>query len=333
MSRLPAGGSRQAHLVQLDSSCLRRRALVTLMATSSLGACAVATDPSSRPAVAAPPAPSARPLLPPAALVPTTVGRLAVRDTGRQGPQGEVIVLWPSILADHRIYRQQIETWRDRHRLIVIDGPGHGQSGAAPGPFTMAQCGQAVTDVLDALDVRQPVVVVGTSWGGLVAGEFAIAQPRRTHAVVMLNTPVYTSPGGAGFSDRFVAWGARWIHNTGVYQDGVAKAFFLPATRERGGQLLQDFHMHLQEVDGAALALSVRAVLIERKSLAPRMGRIAAPTLFVAGRYDGMYPMEDLRKAAAILPRGRFEVLETAHISVVDAPDTVTALIDQFLQM
>lgn len=338
MSRLPAVGVRQAHPAQLESPYPRRRALVTLIATSGLGACAVVTDPvtdpdpSSRPTVGAPAAPSARPLLPPPALVPTSVGRLAVRDTGRQGPQGEVIVLWPSILADHRIYRRQIEAWRDRHRLIVIDGPGHGHSAAAPGPFTMAQCAQAMAQVLDALDIRQPVVVLGTSWGGLVAGEFAIAQPHRTRAVVMLNTPVYTTPDGPGFSDRFVVWGARWIHRTGVYRDGVAKAFFLPATRESGGLLLQDFHRHLQEADGAALALSVRAVLIEREALAPRMGRIAAPTLFVAGRHDAMYPMDDLREAAARLPRGRFEMLETGHISVVDAPDAVTALVDQFLQ-
>jgi pimeloyl-ACP methyl ester carboxylesterase len=54
----------------------------------------------------------------------------------------------------------------------------------------MAQCGQALGEVLDALGITQPVVVIGTSWGGLVAGEFALAQPKRTLAVVMLNTPV-----------------------------------------------------------------------------------------------------------------------------------------------
>ena len=147
----------------------------------------------------------------------------------------------------------------------------------------------------------------------------------------MLNTPVYTAPEGTGFAGRFIVWGARWIHGTGVYRDGVAKAFFLPATRERGGPLIQDFHQHLREVDGAGLAQSVRSVLIEREPLAPRMSRIAAPTLFVAGRHDGMYPMGDLRKAAAALPGGRFEVLETAHISVVDEPDKATALITDFL--
>jgi pimeloyl-ACP methyl ester carboxylesterase len=142
---------------------------------------------------------------------------------------------------------------------------------------------------------------------------------------------VYTATGGPSFSDRFVVWGARWIPGTGLYRDGVARAFFLPATRERAGPLMEDFHQHLQQADGAALAQSVRSVLIDREALAPRMSSITAPTLFIAGRHDGMYPLEGLQKAAAALPQGRFEVLDTGHISVVDAPQQTTALIDRFL--
>lgn len=261
----------------------------------------------------------------------TTIGHLAVRDIGPADFSGEVIVLWPSILADHRIYRPWIDAWRERHRLVVVDGPGHGDSGPSPGPFTMAQCGRAMTEVLDVLGITRPVVVVGTSWGGLVAGEFALDQPQRTRAVVMLNAPVFKAPGGPDLGDRFVAWGARWIHAAGPYRDGVARAFFLPATRARGGPLLEDFHRHLREADGPALAQSVRSVLIEREPLAPRMSRITAPTLFVAGRHDAMYPAEALRAAASALPNGRFEVLDTSHISVVDAPEQTTALIDGFL--
>ena len=272
--------------------------------------------------------------LSPGRQVATVVGRLTVRDTGpppATSPGAEVIVLWPSILTDHSIYRDPIRAWQGRHRLVIVDGPGHGGSSAAPEPFTMAQCGQALGQVLDALGIAQPVVVVGTSWGGLVAGEFALLHPPRTRAVVMLNTPVHTAPGGPGLSDRFVAWGARWIHSTGLYRDGVARAFFLPSTRERGGPVLEDFHRHLREADGAALATAVRAVLLEREALAPRMQGIAAPTLFVTGRHDAMYPLESLREAASALPRGRFEVLDTAHISVVDVPAATIALIDAFL--
>jgi pimeloyl-ACP methyl ester carboxylesterase len=148
-----------------------------------------------------------------------------------------------------------------------------------PGPFTMADCCEALREVRDTLGIDRPVVVVG---------------------------------------NRFVARGARWIHGTGLYRDGAARAVLLPAARERDGAVLDDLHRNLCEADGAALARSVRAVLIEREPLAPRLRGIAAPTLSVAGRHDAMEPLEGLRDAVSHLPRGRFEVLETALMHRAD---------------
>ncbi|MCA3366383.1 MAG: hypothetical protein INF79_12310 [Roseomonas sp.] len=147
----------------------------------------------------------------------------------------------------------------------------------------------------------------------------------------MLNTPVNAPAEGLNFSDRFVVWGARWIHASSLYRDGVARAFFLPNTRAQGGPVMQAFHAYLREADGPALALSVRSVLLEREALAPRMGVIRAPVMFIAGAEDKMYPPETLRAAAAQMPRGRFEVVPGAHISVMDAPEATTRLINEFL--
>ncbi|MDV7397100.1 hypothetical protein RZS08_37215, partial [Arthrospira platensis SPKY1] len=69
--------------------------------------------------------------------VNTVLGELSVHDSQTPGLTGpaQVLVLWPSILADHRIYLPQVAHWRQRYRVLLIDGPGHGRSGPAPGPF------------------------------------------------------------------------------------------------------------------------------------------------------------------------------------------------------
>ncbi len=264
--------------------------------------------------------------------VATNVGRLAVYDTSLPScpdPSKQSLVLWPSVLADHGIYHAQVAALRERYRLILIDGPGHGASGAPPGSFSMANCADAVAQVLDALEIAQPVVCIGTSWGGLVAGEFALSHPHRTRAVVLLNTPVFKS--NARWRDGFVTWGARWLNGTNVYVQGVADAYFMPETQKREVRFMDEFRRHIQSANSAALAQSVRSVLLEREDLASRLKNIAAPTLFVAGTHDPMYPVDDLRRAAAELPRGRFVALPTAHISVIDAPVETTHAIDCFL--
>ena len=101
--------------------------------------------------------------------ISTHLGRLAVYDTGaplRPAGSTHVLVFWHSILADHHIYDAQIAALRERHRLILIDGPAHGASDAPDGGFSMVQCAQAQEQVLDALEIAQPVVCIGTSWGG-----------------------------------------------------------------------------------------------------------------------------------------------------------------------
>lgn len=268
--------------------------------------------------------------LPPARLVQTVIGALAVRDTATS-LTGDTIVLWPSILANYQIYQASIEAWIGRYRLVVIDGPGHGDSGPAPEPFTMKQCGQAMSEILDELGVSRPAIIVGCSWGGLVAGEFAIDYPSRTKAVVMLNTPIHNKKSGLKLSDRFVVWGARWLHTSRVYQDGVARSFFLRKTYEQDRSMIDAFRQHLQRANGAALARSVRSVMLEREALAPRLRVITTPTLFIAGRFDRMYPPETLCDAVLSMPRVRFELLDTSHISVVDEPEQTISLINNFI--
>jgi pimeloyl-ACP methyl ester carboxylesterase len=264
--------------------------------------------------------------------IPTHLGRLAVYDTGvpsRPVGSAQVLVFWHSILADHHIYDAQVAALRERHRLILIDGPAHGASGAASGGFSMAQCAQAQAQVLDALEIAEPVVCIGTSWGGLVAGEFALHFPQRTRAIVMLNAPVFTS--SARLRDGFVAWGARWLSGTNLYVKGVAEGYFMPATREREAGFMAQFRQHIHGIGGKALAQVVRSVLLDREDLSARLRNIVAPTLFVAGTHDPMCPVDDQRRAAAQLPRGRFVELPTAHIAVVDAPAETTRAIDGFL--
>jgi 3-oxoadipate enol-lactonase len=264
-------------------------------------------------------------------MVPTSLGRLAVWDTGTQSSEPP-IVLWPSIFSDHVIFSSLIDHWQGKRRVILIDGPGHGASeGPKEKTYSMRACALAMNEILDSKSI-QNVVVGGTSWGGLVSGEFAILYPQQTRGVIMMNTPFFMLPDGPSLGEKFITWGSGSILATSLFTNGVARSFFLPTTREAGGEVMTHFHISLHRSDSKALSTAIRSVLLERTALADRLPQIKAPTLVIAGLQDDMYPLEMQREAVKKLPRGRFEVVDSKHISVVDKPVEVAKLIDSFLE-
>jgi hypothetical protein len=99
--------------------------------------------------------------------VDTLVGQLYVEERGA----GAVLLCWPSLFCDSRTLQPIIDEFARDHRVIVIDGPGHGKSGSSGRRFSLADCADAAMRVLDAMNVER-ATWIGAAWGGQV-GVFA----------------------------------------------------------------------------------------------------------------------------------------------------------------
>lgn len=119
--------------------------------------------------------------------IPTILGDLYVDDQGKDDEP--VALLWPSLFTDHSMWRYQITPLRAAGwRTLALDPPGHGRSKGLERDFTMDECAEAALQVLDAMNVHTPVVVLGTSWGGMIAPRIALRAPDRVRGMVLFNT-------------------------------------------------------------------------------------------------------------------------------------------------
>ena len=75
--------------------------------------------------------------------------------------------------------------------VILFDNRGIGESDAPPGPYTAAGLAADAAQVLDEAGVER-AHVLGTSLGGMVAQELALAAPERVDRLVL----ACTTPGG-----------------------------------------------------------------------------------------------------------------------------------------
>src|SRR5262245_36299092 len=98
--------------------------------------------------------------------------RISVRPCDRAGCDsgpGSPIVFIRGFPLDHTRWQAQLDKFSATHRVVAPDLRGFGGSSLTEGVVTMEQMADDVSQLLDALAVREPIVLCGLSMGGYVA--------------------------------------------------------------------------------------------------------------------------------------------------------------------
>jgi len=120
-------------------------------------------------------------------LIDVRGGRLHVVDIGPRALAEPAIVLVHGASANLESMRQPLgELLAQRHRVVLIDRPGHGWSTRERLiDSTPAAQADMIDEALDKLGVAH-AIIVGHSWGGAVAPAFALRHPERVAGLVTL---------------------------------------------------------------------------------------------------------------------------------------------------
>lgn len=263
--------------------------------------------------------------------IDTVLGPVHVDDQG--SADEPVVLLWPSLFTDHDMWRHQVPVIRGAGwRTLALDPPGHGRSTGPGRTFTLDECAETVLQVLDALGVSKPVVLLGTSWGGFVALRVAVRTPDRVSGMVVFNTSAERGSrlerARAGLLARLMAIGAL----DGVTGRMVVAGLLAPATRrsrpEIGAHLVAGLHAWGRR----GVVAAVRSVLVDRDAVLDALDEVKTPALVVSGEQDRTLPPVHSERIVGQLPNARHvRVPGAAHLVPLEAPDEANALALDFL--
>jgi pimeloyl-ACP methyl ester carboxylesterase len=248
---------------------------------------------------------------------------------------GAPVVLGTGYLWDVRMWRPQIEALSARYRVIVPELWGHNGSGALPtGTHSLRDLARQYLAMLDQLGVER-FAMVGLSVGAMWGAELAIMAPKRVSSLVLIATSLAPEP--EMYRERYLALVGAIEEHKGMpdpLREVIVPIFFSPTVAERHPDLPKSFDTALRAFSQERLLDSVvplgRIIFLRRDAMQDA-ARLEIPMLVMTGSHDQAQPPERGRTMANRLGCRFLEVPEAGHILSLEAPESTTAILQQFL--
>ena len=267
---------------------------------------------------------------------------LNVLDIGRRDARGPPIVMLHGASSNLEAIRQPLgDLLARRHRVILIDRPGHGWSmrerleDSSP-PIQS----RMIDEALEKLGLG-PAIFVVHSWAGALGARIALDYPQRVAGLVMLAPVAYPWRGGVGWYNRLVT--TPVIGPLLAYTITLPLGYFLAESSARKVFLPQIMPKNFVESTATLLLLRPREFLANAQDLvtlkaavaeqAPRYGKIRALVVVITGDQDKtVSPAIHSRPLTAAVPDAKLIVLPgIGHIVQNAAPELVAREIDAMI--
>lgn len=261
-------------------------------------------------------------------MIPTPVGDLEVRVVGG-GSGRPTALLWHSLFADSRSWHLVEDDLAEDRRLVLVTGPGHGNSTDPGRRYTLEECADAAMSILEHLGITEPVDWVGNAWGGHVGVVAAGKHPERIRSLVAAGTPVHSYTGSGRIQTVLLLMIYRLFGPRRFLVDSVIEVLLSERTRAddpAAVALTRDSF-----VKAGGLANAVTSISLRRPDLTPLLPKLTVPTLFITGTEHADWSPDQARSASRLLPDGSVEVLEgSAYLSPLESPEEFTRLVRDY---
>lgn len=241
-----------------------------------------------------------------------------------EGPAyAPAVVLGNSLGATSAMWDAQVPALVGRFRVVRYEQRGHGGTAAPPGPYSMADLGGDVIELLDHLGIEQ-AALCGVSLGGMVALWVASHHPERVSGLVLSGVAAQLPPAEA-WAERAAAVRAS---GPASLAETLLGRWFTPTFLDGHPEVGSAVRRWLAAADPEGYAGCCEAIggMDQRGDLAA----VTAPTLVVTGAMDPVAPPAvALGLQEGISGSALLVLAHAAHLANIEQPDRFTeAVVD-----
>lgn len=263
-------------------------------------------------------------------------------------PGGAVMRERPSLLllhggpgGDHSLFRPAFSQLADICHVVYYDHRGQGRSDrSSPDKWNLAQWADDVVALCDALGISKPIVL-GHSFGGMVAQAYAIRHP--AHPAKLILSSTHSAFRIDRSAAKFAALGypecGELLRAVWASDDGKLMARYI-------GECIPKYNRHPPRDPQAARRVTPSPEVTAHfyrpggeahtVDFLPELYKVRCPVLILAGDEDPITPVANAREMAAALRAGlaRLETIEGAgHRLFHEAEERYFALLRGFIKV
>lgn len=197
-------------------------------------------------------------------------------------------------------FKNQIDYFQSKYRVIALDTRGHGKSPRGDAPFTIEQFSYDLYDFMKAHRISN-AVILGFSDGANIAMKFAMKHPDMVKALIL---------NGGNLNAR-----------------GVKRTTQIPI--EIGYKIAKRFAVKSQDAKKNAEMLGL---MVNDPNIEPcELSQITSPTLVICGSKD-MIKESHTKEIAGSIPNATLTIIEGNHFNANKCPTKFNQAVDSFLR-
>jgi pimeloyl-ACP methyl ester carboxylesterase len=257
--------------------------------------------------------------------------RMHYRDEGLQTPGAQTVLLIHGFSASLQTWELWQPHLADQFRLVTLDLPGHGLTSAPAGYQASIEAYRDIVAAFAASQGLERFALVGSSMGGNVAWEYALAHPEQVEALVLVDASGWPDERAAQAEEALVfkllrnpiaAPLLRDLDNTQLTRQGLLSAF--PERADLVDDAMVSRYVDLSRAPGhREILVQLSLGFSERAGATPeRLGQLGMPVLVMSGDIDNLVPVEHARQFHAAIPQSELIVYEgIGHVPQEEIPE------------
>jgi len=237
---------------------------------------------------------------------------------------------------DHSNFKPEFSRLAEIAQVVYLDHRGNGRSDRGDqAKWNLPQWGDDVRAFCEALEIERPIVL-GISFGGMVAMAYATRHPEHPAKLVLSSTAAQIRTDRS--LDMFERLGGAEVR-------AAARRFFenpgaetMPEFQQKCFPVYNRHPMGPEFVQRSVTNLELTVDFFKHEShtfnFLPDLARIKCPTLIAAGELDPITPLADSKDIASRMAPGvaRLEVFENAgHGAHRDQPERFFKVLNEFI--